>query len=85
MKKKHEQKKGPPLEQCPPSHYVPKPGRGLGGVAYKDCPPPPPVQYGARDGVCKLWHFSIYEVWGHMLSAIAGYQNAILVENHQIC
>ena len=37
------------------------------------------LEFGAREDVCKLFTFSIDEVWDYMMSPIVGPQNALLV------
>ena len=42
------------------------------------------LEFGACEGVCKLFNFSIEEVWDYMMSPIVGRHNAILVKNHKM-
>ena len=40
--------------------------------------------FGAREGVCKLFNFTIDEVCDYMMSPIVGLQNTLLVEKHKM-
>ena len=42
------------------------------------------LEFGTREGVCKLFNFTIDEVWNYMMSPIVGLQNTLLVENHEM-
>ena len=53
-----------------------------GPLAKEKCAPN--LKFGAREGVCKLFNFTIDEVWDYTMSPIVGLQNALLVEKHEM-
>ena len=42
------------------------------------------VELGARETGCKLFTFTINEVWDYMMSPTVPLQNALLVEKHEM-
>ena len=40
------------------------------------------LEFDGREGVCRLFNFTIDEVWDYMMSPIVGPQKALLVEKY---